>query len=114
MYHDAEQDDPFFGVGIANAGAMQLDYPMYADFYRGRYGRYPLKDTRWILYCGALDETNSDACEEAEATSRYLVRFGAVVELFLRDADGGHGDFQMNDENSFVALNVVDDILAED
>lgn len=114
MYYDADQSEPFFGAAIANAGPMSMDYSMYADFMRGRYGRTPLKNTRWILYCGEYDGTNGDTCAQTETTSRYLVRFGGVVDLFMRDANGEYGGFQTSITNTNVVLNVVNDILAED
>jgi hypothetical protein len=56
-------------------------------------GAGPLRGSRWILYCALKDEQRPNSCTQMDWTKATLERLGGQVELYVKDAEGGHGGF---------------------
>ena len=102
---DVHSGNRFFGLIIANAGSAIPDYPPTREIDEGEYGDKPFADTRWVLYCGKLDENpDRDGCPGMERTSRWIEEKGGTIALFIKDPKGGHGGFHQNPANIRRAL----------
>lgn len=109
---DHQQSSPYFAVTIANAGAMEADFPPNDPILNGPDGATPLTDTHWILYCSLHDEARPQACGKMTWTDEQLKRLGGSVELFLKDAKGGHGGF-MQPAMHNQALDLAEQLVSE-
>lgn len=94
---DRQQETPYFGITISNAGAMEEDYPPNRPFLEKRTGPEPFKGANWILFCAEHDEQRPTSCEVMEWTDQQLKELGATVHKFIRNPVGGHGGFMKDD-----------------
>lgn len=102
---DHSSGNDYFAVTIANAGAMEANYPPVREMFEGRYGKKPLAGTKWLLYCSLNDEQRERACEKMAQTKQWLEDFGAEVPLFIQDSVGQHGGFMAPSmHNQFLDL----------
>ena len=84
----------YFGLAIANAGAILPGLPANQLLLDGVYGARPLAGSRWVLYCGTLDPNVDYAgCAQIQLTAAKIKRLGATVVKIIRDRSGKHGDF---------------------
>lgn len=97
---DQLSEEPYFAVTIANAGPYVDNYPPNTNINH-------LADTHWILYCGVLDVEAKYGCSQMGYTKTWLESEGAIVDLFIEDATGGHGGFMINRSNAEAALDVA-------
>ncbi len=100
----------YFAVNIANAGAMESDFPLYRRMFNGEFGEKPLQDMRWLLYCSLHDQEHAHACEEMAQTKEWLTGFGASVDWFYQDPVGNHGGFMAPKVHN-EALDLAEKIL---
>jgi len=110
----------YFGVNIANSGPWEDGYPLYSKLLTGDYGTDLFKDTRWILFCGETDFNEhpstpelSNVCNGMTTTQERLEDFGGTVELFIKDPNGDHGSFMMNDDNVNQGMDEAEKLLAQ-
>lgn len=102
----------FFGLNVANSGGASTDYPLYLDIAAGRFGTRPLAGTRWITSCGERDPNpERDGCTALRRTDSWLVQQGALLDLVIEDAAGGHGVFQQVPRYLDAALTLFDNLL---
>jgi hypothetical protein len=95
----------FFGMAIANAGGVGLDFPSNVDIERGKFGAQPFAGTQWILVCGRNDPNpDRDGCGGMSKARTWLEKYGGTIVLFLEDPNGDHGTFHRNPANVNAAL----------
>ena len=98
---DSGKGEHFFSLNVASSGGASLDYPPNGDLLAGRYGREPLKGTRWILVSGAKDpHPDRDGITGMRRTADWLKQQGAVVVDTIEDSTAGHGALQTNPKNT--------------
>ncbi len=111
-YLDTLEDEPYFAVTIANAGAMEEGYPPNREFLEFTRDTQPFFGTHWILYCSENDEQRPGSCGQMQWTQSTLEDLGGHVEKFFRDPEGPHGGF-MHPLYLDEALDVSDRLVSE-
>ena len=97
----------FFGLAIANAGGVGLDFPSNVDIERGKFGAQPFAGTQWLLFCGGNDPNpDRDGCGGMTKTRAWIEKYGGTIALFLQDPNGDHGAFHRNPTNVNTALDL--------
>jgi hypothetical protein len=115
--YDKSCGNNYFGVNIANAGPWENNYPLYSKILTGQFGETPLEGTEWILFCGEQDENEyattkvTHVCTGMENTKTTLQKLGANVGLFIKDPEGDHGSFMINQENVEEAMDYALNLL---
>jgi hypothetical protein len=89
-YIDRRQARPYFALTIANSGALEEDFAPNGLLLSKHEPSHPLAGSRWILYCGELDDVQRDACKKMGRTREQLEERGAVVHRFIREKFGTH------------------------
>lgn len=106
------QTNRFFGLTLSNSGGAAEDFPPNVDIINGKFGPMPLAGAHWAMYCGEQDPNpDQSGCPGMQAASAFVVRYGAVVDLFIQDPDGDHGGFHLHPANVNMALDVFDGLL---
>lgn len=108
---DGQKQKPYFGVTISNAGAWADNYPMYANVLNGKYGNHPFKHDQFIFYCAGQDASHPTSCTDFGHTADVIASLGGEVNLFIRDANGQHGSFMLNEANRDEALDEAESLL---
>ena len=79
--HDRHSGGKFFGLNVANSGAMAADLPANRRVAEGQFGLGPFDDTRWVFVCGTRDpEPDRAGCPAMRGASDAVRRFGGRVE----------------------------------
>lgn len=104
-FRDIQSGNNYFCTTLSNAGAVVLNYPLYAAIDAGVYGPNVFAGKQWMLYCGGLDTILTSTCSAMTFSENWLIGQGATIDLFIQDADGGHGGFHMDTANVALALN---------
>jgi hypothetical protein len=113
-FFDRRAGNHFFALTLSNAGQAAPDYPLYAQIIRGDYGQQVFAGAHWAMYCGGLDPNpQRDGCPAMRNTADWLTQQGAKVELFIEDANAGHGGFHQNAAHINAALDVFAKLLSE-
>ena len=103
----------FFALNVANSGGAATDYPIYLDIAAGRYGTRVLAGTRWITSCGERDPNPTrDGCDALRRTDAWLTQQGALLDMVIEDATGGHGVFQQVPRYLDAALTLFENLLS--
>jgi hypothetical protein len=97
----------YFGLTIANAGGVGLDFPSNVEIERGKFGARPFAGTQWLLFCGGRDPNpDRDGCPGMTKARAWIEKYGGTVALFLQDPEGDHGAFHRNPANVNTALDL--------
>lgn len=106
------QKSRFFGLTVSNAGGAAKDFPPNAAIINNEFGAMPFKGAHWVLYCGGKDPNpERDGCVGMQAASKFVISYGAIVDLFIEDPTGDHGGFHRNPANVNKALDVFDGLI---
>ena len=110
---DHRTQNDFFGLVLANSGGMTENYPPNAEILSGSLGGDVFKGTHWVMFCGEKDPNpERDGCAAMQQTSDWVRAYGGAVELFIQDAEAGHGGFHRNPEHVDAVLNAFEELFA--
>lgn len=83
----------------------------FYNLVNSRLGSQPLLGSNFFLYCGEKDEEwGSTMCEQVDYARTQIEKNGGTVVEFIRDANGAHGGYRLNESyhergvNQFLSL----------
>jgi len=100
-YWDRALGNGYFALTIAHAGGIPVESPMpfVTRLLGGEFGETPFAGTHFFLYCGALDEEwGAESCARMRNAEAIVTQYGAVIERFIEDPEGGHQGYRLNPE----------------
>jgi hypothetical protein len=107
MALDAGQGRKFFTLAVASSGGVGLNYPPTRAILEDKYGKEPLKDTRWITVAGAHDpQPERDGIPGMRQAAAWLKKQGAIILDSIEDPDQGHGALMLNAKNAKRVLDL--------
>lgn len=104
---DAGRGKHYFSLSVASSGGVGLDYPPTRAILEGKFGKHPLRGTRWITVAGAHDSNpDRDGIAGMKRTAAWLKEQGATVIETIEDPNEGHGALMRNEKNARRALDL--------
>lgn len=83
----------------------------FYNLVNNKLGSQPLAGSNFFLYCGEKDEEwGAEMCQQVDYAKTQIEKNGGTVVEFIRDANGTHGGYRLNESyhergvNQFLSL----------
>lgn len=100
-FYDRQTGTEYFALTISHSGGVPLTggRPFFAELEAGAYGAEPFAGTHFFMYCGMQDEYwGTEQCAQMHNAEQIVSGYGATIDQFIEDPDGGHTGFRDNPE----------------
>ncbi len=108
-FWDKYEETDYFVLTISHSGAIPPEQPteFVSDLLDGEFGTDAFSDKHFFLYCGLQDEEwGTDMCHYMNYTEDLLEEYGAVIEEYIHDNEGGHMGYSESEEYHSSAIDL--------